>query len=51
MLLQLAGLIPDNTATIGSVTTGHYSLARGQGFAIGAISLTHILALEQQCIK
>ncbi|KAF9475642.1 POP1-domain-containing protein [Pholiota conissans] len=48
---KLAGRIPDNTAIIGSITTGHYSLARGHGFAIGAITLVHLLALEQQCSR
>ncbi|PPQ68334.1 hypothetical protein CVT24_004815 [Panaeolus cyanescens] len=33
---------------IGSVTTGHFSFLRGQGFAIGAVSLASLLQLEQQ---
>ncbi|KDR82747.1 hypothetical protein GALMADRAFT_238256 [Galerina marginata CBS 339.88] len=48
---ELANLVPENTAIIGHVTTGHYSLARGHGFAIGAISVTHLLELEQQGMR
>jgi len=33
---------------IGYVTTGHYSLSRGEGFALGAIPLTRFLELQAQ---
>ncbi|KAL1748033.1 ribonucleases P/MRP protein subunit POP1-domain-containing protein [Schizophyllum fasciatum] len=33
---------------IGYVTTGNYSLARGEGFAIGAIAFSALLRLEEQ---
>lgn len=36
---------------MGYVTTGHYSLSRGHGFAIGAVALKHLLSLEEQSIR
>ncbi|KJA21170.1 hypothetical protein HYPSUDRAFT_67916 [Hypholoma sublateritium FD-334 SS-4] len=48
---ELANIVPSEAAIVGYVTTGHYSLSRGHGFAIGAISLVHLLALEQQSIR
>jgi ribonuclease P/MRP protein subunit POP1 len=47
-VLQLATIIPEASSIIGRVTTGHYSLTRGHGFAIGSIQLTKLLELEQQ---
>ncbi|KAF8967138.1 ribonucleases P/MRP protein subunit POP1-domain-containing protein [Flammula alnicola] len=46
---QLATTVPSETA--GYITTGHYSLARGQGFAIGTISVAHLLELEMQSTR
>ncbi|KAL1711123.1 ribonucleases P/MRP protein subunit POP1-domain-containing protein [Schizophyllum commune] len=40
--------IEDN---IGFVTTGNYSLARGEGFGIGSIALTALLKLEEQRVR
>jgi ribonuclease P/MRP protein subunit POP1 len=50
-LVELSEIIPDATSIIGYVTTGHYSLARGVGFAIGAISLVQLIELEQQSLR
>ncbi|KAL1736710.1 ribonucleases P/MRP protein subunit POP1-domain-containing protein [Schizophyllum commune] len=36
---------------IGFVTTGNYSLARGEGFGIGSIALTALLKLEEQRVR
>lgn len=44
-------MIPDEASIIGYVTTGHYSLARGRGFAIGSITLARLLDLEQQSTR
>ncbi|KAH9480457.1 Ribonucleases P/MRP protein subunit POP1 [Psilocybe cubensis] len=46
--LELASHIPPKSSIVGHVTTGHYSLARGEGFAIGAIALARLMELEQQ---
>ncbi|KAJ3573212.1 hypothetical protein NP233_g2576 [Leucocoprinus birnbaumii] len=46
--LQLANRRPPQENIIGYVTTGHYSLARGEGFALGAVPLTRLLGLEAQ---
>ncbi|TFK52515.1 POP1-domain-containing protein [Heliocybe sulcata] len=45
---QLGHTVPPSDAIIGYVTTGHYSLSRGQGFAIGAMPLTRVQELKQQ---
>ncbi|KXN88226.1 Ribonucleases P/MRP protein subunit POP1 [Leucoagaricus sp. SymC.cos] len=47
-LLQLANKRPSQEDIIGYVTTGHYSLSRGEGFALGAIPLTRFLELQDQ---
>jgi len=49
--MQLANTVPDQSAIIGYVTTGQFSLARGRGYALGAIRLTSILDLEQQSVR
>uniref|UniRef100_D8Q015 Pop1 N-terminal domain-containing protein n=1 Tax=Schizophyllum commune (strain H4-8 / FGSC 9210) TaxID=578458 RepID=D8Q015_SCHCM len=36
---------------IGFVTTGNYSLARGEGFGFGSIALTALLKLEEQRVR
>lgn len=46
--MQVASTVPSQPSTIGYVTTGHHSLARGRGFAIGAIPLVRLLELDQQ---
>lgn len=45
---QLAEIVPLEESVIGYVTTGHFSLSRGQGFAIGAIPVTRFFELRQQ---
>ncbi|XP_006462723.1 hypothetical protein AGABI2DRAFT_207298 [Agaricus bisporus var. bisporus H97] len=47
-ILQLANKRPPQEDIIGYVTTGHYSLSRGKGFAIGAVPLTKFLELRAQ---
>lgn len=49
--MQLSKIAPNPSSIIGYVTTGHYSLARGEGFAIGAISLVQLIELEQQSLR
>ena len=46
--LQLSKLPASRDNIIGYVTTGHYSLSRGEGHAIGAISLHRLFELYQQ---
>jgi len=48
---ELSEITPNPSSIIGYVTTGHYSLARGEGFAIGAISLLQLIELEQQSLR
>jgi ribonuclease P/MRP protein subunit POP1 len=48
---EVASTIPGQASTIGYVTTGHYSLARGHGFAIGAIPVVRLLELDQQIAR
>jgi ribonuclease P/MRP protein subunit POP1 len=50
-MMQLANTVPDRSAIIGYVTTGQFSLARGRGYALGAIRLTSMLDLEQQSVR
>ncbi|TFY59286.1 hypothetical protein EVJ58_g5874 [Rhodofomes roseus] len=38
---ELSKLVPSTDAIIGYVTTGHYSLSRGEGHAIGAVPIAH----------
>ena len=49
--MQLANVMPDLKDNIGFVTTGNYSLARGEGFGIGSIALTALLKLEEQRVR
>ena len=49
--MQLSEITPNPNSIIGYVTTGHYSLARGAGFAIGAISIVQLIELEQQSLR
>ncbi|KIK69651.1 hypothetical protein GYMLUDRAFT_212368 [Collybiopsis luxurians FD-317 M1] len=46
--VNLPDIIPSPESTIGYITTGGFSLSRGEGFAIGAIALTRLLELENQ---
>jgi ribonuclease P/MRP protein subunit POP1 len=48
---QIASNVPGQASTIGYVTTGHYSLARGHGFAIGAVPVVRLLELDQQVTR
>jgi len=48
---ELSEITPNPDSIIGYVTTGHYSLARGAGFAIGAISIVQLIELEQQSLR
>ncbi|KAG6811630.1 hypothetical protein H0H92_006499 [Tricholoma furcatifolium] len=43
---ELSQMIPPESSVIGYITTGHFSLSQGQGFAIGAIPLVEFLALQ-----
>jgi ribonuclease P/MRP protein subunit POP1 len=47
-LSQLSKIIPSDGAVIGFVTSGNYSLSRGKGYAIGAISLVKFLQIQEQ---
>jgi len=49
--LELGAVTPDQTSIIGYITTGHFSLSRGEGFAIGAVSVTQLLELQQQSLR
>ncbi|KAI5827937.1 POP1-domain-containing protein [Schizophyllum commune Tattone D] len=49
--IELANVMPDLKDNIGFVTTGNYSLARGEGFGIGSIALTALLKLEEQRVR
>ncbi|KAJ3515375.1 hypothetical protein NLJ89_g1799 [Agrocybe chaxingu] len=48
---ELSTKVPAQDAVIGYVTTGRFSLSRGHGFGIGAISLAHLLELEHQHLR
>ncbi|KAF8809561.1 POP1-domain-containing protein [Phlegmacium glaucopus] len=48
---ELSEIMPSPNSIIGYVTTGHFSLARGVGFAIGAISVVQLIELEQQSLR
>ncbi|KAI9456168.1 POP1-domain-containing protein [Russula earlei] len=45
---ELSKLVPSNSAVIGFVTSGNFSLSRGKGYAIGAISLVKFLETREQ---
>ncbi|KAJ3894258.1 POP1-domain-containing protein [Lentinula edodes] len=45
---QLPDIVPAPSSIIGYITTGGFSLSRGEGFAIGAMSLTRLFELQQQ---
>ncbi|KAH7927632.1 POP1-domain-containing protein [Leucogyrophana mollusca] len=45
---EVSEVIPSPDFIIGYITTGNFSLSRGQGFAIGALPVTKYLALKQQ---
>lgn len=46
--VQLSNLPASSDNVIGYVTTGHYSLSRGEGHAIGAVPVHRLLELHQQ---
>ena len=48
VLQQLSKIAPSDGAVIGFVTSGNYSLSRGKGYAIGAISLVRFLEIQEQ---
>ncbi|KAF5382413.1 hypothetical protein D9615_002972 [Tricholomella constricta] len=41
-------IVPPASSIIGYVTTGHFALSQGQGFAIGAIPLIKFMELQEQ---
>jgi len=45
---QLSKVKPLESSIIGYVTTGHYSLSQGEGFAIGTIPVVRLLELQEQ---
>ncbi|KAH9971933.1 ribonucleases P/MRP protein subunit POP1-domain-containing protein [Lactifluus volemus] len=45
---ELSKVVPSENAVIGFVTSGNYSLSRGKGYAIGAISLVRFLEIREQ---
>jgi len=45
---ELSKMVPSPGTIIGYVTTGHYSLSRGTGHAIGSIPLSRLFELRQQ---
>ena len=45
---QLSKVDPSDSAVIGFVTSGNFSLSRGKGHAIGAISLAKFLEIREQ---
>ncbi|KAJ3747388.1 POP1-domain-containing protein [Lentinula detonsa] len=44
----LPDIVPPPNSIIGYITTGGFSLSRGEGFAIGAVPLTRLIELQQQ---
>ncbi|GLB38480.1 putative POP1-domain-containing protein [Lyophyllum shimeji] len=46
--VELSEIVPPQTSVIGYLTTGHFSLSRGQGYGIGAMPLVKYLALQEQ---
>ena len=46
--MQLSEIKPPESSIIGYVTTGHFSLSQGEGFAIGAIPVVRLLELHEQ---
>lgn len=45
---QLSAIVPSESSIIGYVTTGHFSLSQGGGFAIGVIPVVRFLELQEQ---
>ncbi|KAH9969481.1 NUC188 domain-containing protein [Russula dissimulans] len=45
---ELSKLVPSDGAVIGFVTSGNFSLSRGRGYAVGAISLVKFLETREQ---
>ena len=48
LISQLSKIAPADDAVIGFVTSGNFSLSRGKGYAIGAISLVKFLDMQEQ---
>ncbi|KAI0917369.1 hypothetical protein AcW1_007429 [Taiwanofungus camphoratus] len=48
---ELSKLVPSQDSIIGYISTGHYSLSRGEGYAIGAISVAQLFELKQQAVR
>ncbi|KAJ3873454.1 POP1-domain-containing protein [Lentinula edodes] len=46
--VNLPDIVPAPSSIIGYITTGGFSLSRGEGFAIGAMSLIRLFELQQQ---
>ncbi|KAH7915836.1 ribonucleases P/MRP protein subunit POP1-domain-containing protein [Hygrophoropsis aurantiaca] len=45
---EISETIPPSDTIIGYITTGNFSLSRGQGFAIGALPVAKLFNLQQQ---
>ncbi|KAG8931892.1 hypothetical protein FRC02_001977 [Tulasnella sp. 418] len=43
--------VPDSSSIIGYITTGHFSLQQGHGFALGAVSVSSMLRLMKRDAK
>jgi len=46
--VELSKIKSPQSSIIGYVTTGHFSLSQGEGFAIGAIPVARLLELQEQ---
>ncbi|KAF8225887.1 POP1-domain-containing protein [Tricholoma matsutake] len=46
--VELSGIKPPSSSIVGYVTTGHFSLSQGEGFAIGALTVVRLLELQEQ---
>jgi len=45
---ELSKIAPSDTAVVGFVTSGNFSLSRGKGYAIGAMSLIKFLETQER---
>jgi len=48
MLSQLSKITPLPSSIMGYITSGNFSLSRGEGFGIGAVSLVQYLDVIKQ---
>jgi len=49
--VELASLKPPQSSVIGYVTSGNFSLSRGEGFIIGAIPVARLFELKDQAAR